>query len=90
MSKSGESFVTGSKNHEVKVWCSQTGRLLHEMLGHEASIQCVQLTPSFVISGDGAGVIRVWRMETAVCKHLLRGHKGAITCMRADIDNDDC
>ena len=42
----GETIITGSFDHTVKVWDVRNGRCLHTLAGHHGEISSTQVSPA--------------------------------------------
>src|SRR5258705_1616027 len=61
-SPDGESLVSGSYDHTVRLWNVQTGALLHVMTGHSRIVVSVMYSPDAMLIASGSldGTIRIW------------------------------
>lgn len=66
LSDDGRLVVTGGRDRAVRVWSATTGKLLHELNGHEQEIYAVAVSPegSSVVSGDWLGHLIRWDLST--------------------------
>lgn len=58
----GEWLVTSSQDNAIRVWRASDGTEVARLLGHDAPVNCVAVTPSGrrAFSGDTSGMVRVW------------------------------
>ena len=70
--------ISGSRDRQLRVWDLETGRCLHVLEGHTASVRCVTVRGSVAVSGSYDGSARVWDLETGACKFVLGGHSDKV------------
>ena len=68
--KSENRIITGSDDGSVKIWCSQTGILIHSLLGHETAVSDISCSPNNLILASCSldGSARFWHMQSG--QHL--------------------
>jgi WD40 repeat protein len=75
------------------VWGLQSGRLMHDLRGHDAPVTClapvsIQRSPfappqlRYLLTGDAAGMLRQWDVTTGQLLRGLRAHEDVITVLR--------
>ncbi len=74
-------LATGSADNTVKIWQSDTGKLIRTLLGHSDTVNCVAFspnnngeTPPLIASGSGDKTIKIWQLDTGKLIHSLTGH----------------
>ncbi len=74
-------LATGSADNTVKIWQSDTGKLIRTLLGHSDTVNCVAFspnnngeTPPLIASGSGDKTIKIWHLDTGKLIHSLTGH----------------
>ena len=80
---SGDYIVTGSDDHQLKVWSSRTGYLCHTLRGHEHVIEDVSADPSrrIIVSASRDATIRVWDLVTGENTRVLRTGSKSVNCV---------
>lgn len=71
-------MLTGSDDHLVKVWSTETGYLQHTLRGHDSDITEIVNHPTrpIIVSASSDTTLRVWDVETGAALHVLDGgHK---------------
>lgn len=85
----GQTLVSGSFDHTVKVWNLNNGKLIRNLDGHEDGVNDVLISPDgklFFTAGGTAEpntskVIKVWDMKTKKLLRTLKGHTLGITSL---------
>ena len=93
-SPDGTKLVTGGRDDSLRIWDSETGRLISTLYGHKGGIYSVSYSPdgTRIASGSGwnveekGGVILVWDVsDYTSCSEkrplILSGHTNRVTCM---------
>ena len=66
--------VSGARDCTVRVWNIATGQLVHQLVGHQHSVRCIEVAGNRVVSGSYDCTCRVWDIDTGECVQVLRGH----------------
>jgi len=76
ISAHGDTLVSGSYDHSVKVWRISTGEILHTLRGHSQKVYSVVLDHrrNRCISGSMDNMVKVWSLETGQAIFNLEGH----------------
>lgn len=76
ISAHGDTLVSGSYDHTVKVWKISTGEVLHTLRGHSQKVYSVVLDHrrNRCISGSMDNMVKVWSLETGSVIYTLEGH----------------
>ncbi|KAF9032150.1 cell division control protein 4, partial [Hymenopellis radicata] len=76
----GRTLVSGSYDHNVRVWDLATGACKHILRAHTQKVYAVVLDPKRhqAYSGSMDGNIRVWDIRTGECRYTLSGHTSLI------------
>ena len=79
-SPDGQSIVTGSQDHQAKVWDATSGAVLHTLRGHGASVFSVGFSPDgkWIISGSDDQTARVWDAASGEELRAFKGHGSQI------------
>ena len=80
--------VSGSFDATLAVWDTETGRIRHDLHGHdEGRIHDIAITPGgLAISCSDDKTLRVWALTTHALLHTLTGHRGSVHCARVSAD----
>ena len=64
--KTEQRIISGSDDGSVKIWCSQTGILIHSLLGHDSAVSDVSCSPDNLIIASCSldGTARFWDMKS--------------------------
>lgn len=84
ISNNGRFIATADTSPVARVWDVESRRLLHELAGHNGSIQSVAFSPDSQLlatgsipsekPGTGAGGIGIWNLENGELIRWLHGH----------------
>lgn len=74
----GEWIVSGSRDRSIKIWDSKTGACRRTLLGHTASVLCLQFDKEILCSGSSDHTVLVWAMGTWQHLAKLKGHTGGV------------
>ena len=76
----GDTLVSGSYDHTVRVWRISTGDLLHRLAGHAQKVYSVVLDHrrQRCISGSMDNLVKVWSLETGAQLFSLEGHTSLV------------
>lgn len=72
----GDTLVSGSYDHSVRVWRISTGESLHVLHGHTQKVYSVVLDQdrNRCISGAMDSLVKIWDLATGACLYTLEGH----------------
>lgn len=82
-----QSVVTGSADRSIKVWSSETGRLIRSFSQHTEPVHALIFRPSHrgqhdapvaCASGGDDRTVRIWQPEIGRMVRIVRGHAGAV------------
>jgi WD40 repeat protein len=76
-SPDGKTIVTGSSDHTLKLWDSETGAELLTLFGHQHNVNCCAYSPCgrYIVSASNDGTIKVWEAGSDVEAARLPGHQ---------------
>jgi WD40 repeat protein len=82
----GRSFVTLTP---LAVCDLLTGRILHRLEGHSASIQAATITPNgkLIVTASNDTTLRVWDIKTGRCIYVLEGHSLSVEAVAVTPDS---
>lgn len=88
-SPDGQTLISGSYDHTVKLWNLKNGKLIRTLDGHKDGVNDVIISPDgqlFFTAGGTAQpntnkVIKVWSMKTKKLKSTLKGHSLGVTSL---------
>jgi F-box and WD-40 domain protein CDC4 len=88
ISAHGDTLVSGSYDHTVKVWKVSTGEILHTLRGHTQKVYSVVLDHkrNRCISGSMDNMVKVWSLETGSVIYTLEGHSQLVGLL--DLSHD--
>ena len=77
----GTIVATASGDKTIKIWQSDTGKLVRTLLGHSDTVTCVAFSPNIkdgttplLASSSADKTIKIWQLETGKQIHSLSGH----------------
>ncbi|XP_035000458.1 PH-interacting protein isoform X2 [Hippoglossus stenolepis] len=82
--RTGRRIFTGSDDCLVKIWGTDSGRLLATLRGHAAEISdmAVSYENTMIAAGSCDKTIRVWCLQTCAPLAVLEGHAASITSLQ--------
>ncbi|CCX14312.1 WD40-repeat-containing domain protein [Pyronema domesticum] len=88
ISAHGDTLVSGSYDHTVKVWKISTGEILHTLRGHTQKVYSVVLDHqrNRCISGSMDNMVKVWSLDTGTVLYTLEGHSQLVGLL--DLSHD--
>ncbi len=80
LSADGRVALSGSDDHTVRLWDTETGQELRRLEGHTGPVSCVALSSDGrrALSGGSDGTVRLWDTETGQELKRLEGHEGGV------------
>ena len=76
------SIVSGSSDHKLRVWNSETGACERVLEGHTSEVSCLCMQPNgCIVSGSSDHTLRVWDSATGACERVLEGHTNCVSCV---------
>ena len=84
----GDTLVSGSYDHTVRVWRISTGEVLHRLVGHAQKVYSVVLDHqrNRCISGSMDNLVKVWSLDNGTCLFNLEGHSSLVGLL--DLSHD--
>ncbi|MCX6278006.1 MAG: WD40 repeat domain-containing protein [Bacteroidetes bacterium] len=82
ISPDGQTVVTASEDHTVRLWEIESGREMHVLNAHSGSVTCVCFSPDgkTIASGSKDGTVRLWVFESLLEIHVLNAN-GFVNCV---------
>lgn len=86
----GNTLLSGSRDKTIRVWDLNTCRLKNTLVGHEASVLCLQFDPhpdphrDIIISGGSDNLVIVWRFSTGKIMYKFQAHTESVLNLRFD------
>jgi F-box and WD-40 domain protein CDC4 len=84
----GDTLISGSYDHTVRVWKISNGDLLHRLVGHTQKVYSVVLdhARNRCISGSMDNLVKIWDLQTGSCLFNLEGHTSLVGLL--DLSHD--
>lgn len=76
-----EKIITGSDDHSITVYDSQTGRRRNKLEGHDGGVWALQYVGNSLVSGSTDRSVRVWDIKRGKCTHCFTGHTSTVRCL---------
>ena len=81
-------LVSGSGDHRIKIWNTDSGACLRSLTGHSDSVTSLQSLPNNLLaSGSEDRSIRVWSIDSGDCIRTIMGHTGFVTSLQSLSNN---
>lgn len=84
-------LVSGGCDRTVIVWDLTTGKRVHVLRGHTATVRCISLLTIrgrvMALTGSRDNEARLWDLRSGLLIHTFRGHTNSIRCMAV---REDC
>lgn len=82
-SPDGRTIAVIDNGVSVRVWEVATGRLVHQLIGHEGRVFALAFSPDgrFLVTGGLDKTLRTWELATGKEVHKHTGHEGIITVL---------
>ncbi|PSF37722.1 hypothetical protein C7H19_09240 [Aphanothece hegewaldii CCALA 016] len=79
-----------SNDQTIKIWNSQTGKVIQTFYGHTAPVTTITFHPhnNYVVSGSEDLTLRFWDLSTGECLKILEGHTTAISSVTFSTDGE--
>ncbi len=88
LSADGQTLVSGSSDHTIKVWNVSTGQEVRTLTGHTGPVWSIALSADgqTLVSGSDDKTIKVWNMSTGQEVRTLTGHTGYVWSVALSAD----
>jgi F-box/WD-40 domain protein MET30 len=77
-------LISGSYDHTVRVWNTDTGAQIRCMRGHTRAIRALQFDEFKLITGSMDRTLRVWNWRTGECIRTLEAHSEGVVALAYD------
>lgn len=74
-------MVSGSSDHSIIIWETETFQAIRTLKGHTASVFSVAVIQNLIISASADKTIKIWNAETGACLHTLCDHMGQVVAV---------
>jgi len=76
--------ITGSRDTTLRIWDIQKGFCKHVLVGHQASVRCLEVHGDLIASGSYDTTARIWSISEGKCLRVLHGHFSQIYAIAFD------
>lgn len=81
---SARTAISGSRDTTLRVWDLITGACTQILMGHQASVRCLEIHGNLVVSGSYDTTAKIWDINTGQCLRTLQGHFSQIYAIAFD------
>jgi len=81
VSPDGKFAVSCGKDNLVKMWSTESGKLVSTLTGHNTFVNCVVISPDnkWIITGDMDGTVKIWELQSRRLIRTFQGHDASVT-----------
>ena len=76
--------ISGSRDTTLRIWDIETGLCKNVLVGHLASVRCLEIKGDIVVSGSYDTTAKVWSISEGRCLRTLNGHFSQIYAIAFD------
>ncbi len=76
--------ISGSRDTTLRIWDIETGLCKNVLVGHLASVRCLEIKGDVVVSGSYDTTAKVWSISEGRCLRTLNGHFSQIYAIAFD------
>lgn len=76
--------ISGSRDTTLRIWDLQKGICKHVLIGHQASVRCLEIHGDLVVSGSYDTTAKIWSISEGKCLRTLTGHFSQIYAIAFD------
>ena len=76
--------ISGSRDQTLRIWDIATGCCTGILMGHQASVRCLEIHGDLVVSGSYDTTAKIWSISTGQCLRTLQGHFSQIYAIAFD------
>ena len=87
----GDLSAVGGDDHLLRIWNIRSGKIVHELAGHDDWIRAVQFIPGkdeIITAGNDRRLLRWTLAEGGIAHREIAKHKEAIACVSLNRDSD--
>jgi len=80
VSPDGHYIVRGKLGRKARIWDLTTGRIVHDLIGHEGIVTASKFSPDgkLVVTGSTDNAVRLWDAESGKEIRAMKGHGGPV------------
>ncbi|USP77844.1 hypothetical protein yc1106_05118 [Curvularia clavata] len=83
-SRSSPYVVTRQQDTTLRIWDLKKGLCKHVLIGHQASVRCLEIHGDIVVSGSYDTTAKIWSISEGKCLRTLTGHFSQIYAIAFD------
>ena len=76
--------ISGSRDTTLRVWDLPSGTCTCVLMGHQASVRCLDIYGDLIVSGSYDTTAKIWSISTGQCLRTLQGHFSQIYAIAFD------
>lgn len=76
--------ISGSRDTTLRVWDLASGTCSSVLMGHQASVRCLEIHGDLVVSGSYDTTAKIWSISSGQCLRTLQGHFSQIYAIAFD------
>lgn len=76
--------ISGSRDTTLRIWDLKKGICKHILVGHQASVRCLEIHGDIVVSGSYDTTAKIWSISEGKCLRTLTGHFSQIYAIAFD------
>jgi F-box and WD-40 domain protein CDC4 len=76
--------ISGSRDTTLRIWDLKKGICKHVLVGHQASVRCLEIFGDLIVSGSYDTTARIWSISEGRCLRSLTGHFSQIYAIAFD------
>lgn len=76
-----EKIAAGSNSCQILIYNTQSGELIHTLLGHTGGVWAMKFYGDILASGSTDRTVRIWNTRTGKCTHIFKGHTSTVRCL---------
>ncbi|MBF0631026.1 MAG: pentapeptide repeat-containing protein [Magnetococcales bacterium] len=89
-SPDGNTLLSGSNDHTLKLWDPHSRQCIQTLKGHEGSVRAVAFSPdgNTILSGSLDHTLKLWDPHSGQCIQTLKGHEGSVNAIAFSPDGN--
>ena len=76
--------ISGSRDTTLRVWDIPSGTCTNILMGHQASVRCLEIHGDLIVSGSYDTTAKIWSISSGQCLRTLQGHFSQIYAIAFD------